>query len=64
MITVFVPKKYLTALEVLISDGHFPNRSEAIRTGIRDLIRNELILSQEIDADEIDKEIEKMEESE
>lgn len=62
MITVFVPKKYLDALEVLIGDGHFPNRSEAIRVGIRDLIRSEMILNKELDVEEIDEKIRALEE--
>jgi len=49
MLTVFIPEKYLEILDMLVLEERFPNRSEAIRSGIRDLIRNELILKGIID---------------
>ncbi|MCF2141711.1 MAG: ribbon-helix-helix domain-containing protein [Candidatus Lokiarchaeota archaeon] len=48
MLTVFVPEKYIESLDLLVVEEFFPNRSEAIRTAIRDLIRNELILKEEL----------------
>ena len=44
MITLYLPEKYLELLDEIIDAGHFPNRSEAIRSGVRDLIRNEFSL--------------------
>ena len=41
MITVHLPEKYLEALEDLIREGYFPNRAEAIRVAVRDLLKNE-----------------------
>lgn len=49
MLTVFIPEKYLEILDMLVLEERFPNRSEAIRSGIRDLIRNELILKGIVD---------------
>jgi antitoxin ParD1/3/4 len=45
MITLYIPDRYLGELEELVRDGYFPNRSEAIRMAIRDLIRNERMKS-------------------
>ena len=44
MLTVFIPESYIETLNILVSEEIFPNRSEAIRVAIRDLIRNELLL--------------------
>jgi Arc/MetJ-type ribon-helix-helix transcriptional regulator len=49
MLTVFIPERYLEILDMLVLEERFPNRSEAIRNGIRDLIRNELILKKIVD---------------
>ena len=43
MITVHIPEQYLESLDFLVMEDHFPNRSEAIRTAIRDLILNEML---------------------
>ncbi len=42
LITVHVPEAYLGAIDQLISADAYPNRSEAIRVAIRDLLKNEL----------------------
>jgi Arc/MetJ-type ribon-helix-helix transcriptional regulator len=55
MLTVFIPEKYLEFLDMLVMEERFPNRSEAIRIGIRDLIRNELILKKIIDKEKQNK---------
>ena len=44
MITVYIPEAYLESLDLLVIEERFPNRSEAIRTAIRDLIRDEMLL--------------------
>lgn len=45
MLSVFIPEPYIESLDLLVMDERFPNRSEAIRSAIRDLIRNEMLLS-------------------
>ena len=40
-------------LENLVDDGRFPNRSEAIRVSIRDLIKTEYLIEERIDKDKI-----------
>jgi Arc/MetJ-type ribon-helix-helix transcriptional regulator len=42
LITVHVPEAYLSAIDQLISVDAYPNRSEAIRVAIRDLLKTEL----------------------
>jgi len=37
-----LPEAYDEAIEVLIDKGVYPNRSEAIRMAVRDLLKNEL----------------------
>jgi len=48
MITVYIPDRYLYELEELVRDGYFPNRSEAIRMAIRDIIKNERAKSKSV----------------
>ena len=48
MLTVFIPESYIETLDILVAEEFFPNRSEAIRSAIRDLIRNELLLKDAI----------------
>ena len=38
LITVFMPVRYLEALEDLIKRKYYPNRAEAIRMAVRDLL--------------------------
>lgn len=38
LITVHVPELYIQALDQLVKDGYYPNRAEAIREAIRDLL--------------------------
>jgi len=42
LITVHVPIAYLEGIDQLITAGAYPNRSEAIRVSIRDLLKEEL----------------------
>lgn len=44
LISVNLPESYLKILEILVAEGKFPNRSEAIRCGIRDLIKTEFLI--------------------
>jgi Arc/MetJ-type ribon-helix-helix transcriptional regulator len=48
LISVNLPESYLEVLEILVSEGKFPNRSEAIRMGIRDLIKTEYLIDERI----------------
>ncbi len=48
LISVNLPESYLKVLEILVVEGKFPNRSEAIRVGIRDLIRTEYLIEQSV----------------
>jgi len=48
LISVNLPESYLEVLEILVSKGKFPNRSEAIRMGIRDLIKTEYLIDERI----------------
>ena len=51
LISVNLPESYLEVLEILVADGKFPNRSEAIRVGIRDLIKTEYLIEEKIKKD-------------
>ncbi len=65
LISVNLPESYLKVLEMLVLDGKFPNRSEAIRVGIRDLIKAEYLIEETINrnthpsviASDVEKEI-------
>ncbi len=48
LISVNLPESYLKVLEILVSEGKFPNRSEAIRVSIRDLIKTEYIIEESV----------------
>ena len=37
-VTLRIPEQQLEDLEALVESGEFPNRSEAIRSAVRDLI--------------------------
>ena len=42
LIAVHLPEKILTDIQKLVENGLYPNRSEAIRIAIRDLLKHEL----------------------
>ncbi|OLS14877.1 MAG: CopG family transcriptional regulator [Promethearchaeota archaeon CR_4] len=42
LVTLHLPEAYDEALEILIDKGLYPNRSEAIRMAVRDLLKSEL----------------------
>lgn len=48
LISVNLPESYLKVLEILVAEGKFPNRSEAIRVGIRDLIKTEFLIEESV----------------
>jgi antitoxin ParD1/3/4 len=42
IITINLPEKYLNAIQALNDLGIYPSRSEAIRIALRDFLRDEL----------------------
>ena len=58
LISVNLPESYLELLEVLVTEGKFPNRSEAIRVGIRDLIKTEYLIEKSVNRNTSPSEIE------
>ncbi|MBK5133476.1 type II toxin-antitoxin system ParD family antitoxin [Candidatus Bathyarchaeota archaeon] len=42
LITLHLPETYISALDQLVDERFYPNRSEAIRVAIRDLISVEV----------------------
>lgn len=42
LITLYIPEPYLKALDLLIKEKYYPNRAEAIRVAIRDLLSVEV----------------------
>ena len=41
LITLHLPEPYIKALDQLVADKYYPNRAEAIRVAIRDLLNVE-----------------------
>ena len=48
LISVNLPESYLKVMEILVSEGKFPNRSEGIRVAIRDLIKTEYLIEESV----------------
>ena len=42
LITLYLPETYLKALDQLVNERFYPNRAEAIRVAVRDLISAEV----------------------
>ena len=42
LITLHLPEPYLDALDHLVDDKYYPNRAEAIRVAIRDMLALEV----------------------
>ncbi|MHA1607612.1 MAG: ribbon-helix-helix domain-containing protein [Candidatus Freyarchaeota archaeon] len=42
LVTVHLPEAYINGLNKLVEMKHYPNKSEAIRVAIRDLLKREL----------------------
>jgi len=51
IITINLPEKYLSAIQILNDLGIYPSRSEAIRIALRDFLSNELKMYQDLDDD-------------
>ena len=41
LITLYLPEPYIKALDKLVNERFYPNRAEAIRVAIRDLLNVE-----------------------
>ncbi len=41
LITLYLPEPYIRALDQLVNEKYYPNRAEAIRVAIRDLLNVE-----------------------
>lgn len=48
LISLNIPENYLKLLEILVAERKFPNRSEAIRMAIRDLIKMEFRIDEAV----------------
>jgi hypothetical protein len=42
LITLYLPEPYIKALDSLVEDRFYPNRAEAIRVAVRDLLNIEV----------------------
>ena len=42
LITLHIPETYIKDLDQLVDDQYYPNRAEAIRIAIRDLLNDEV----------------------
>jgi antitoxin ParD1/3/4 len=43
LITLYLPEPYIKMLDQLVNERFYPNRAEAIRVAIRDLINDEFV---------------------
>lgn len=41
LITLYLPEPYIRALDRMVRDKQYPNRAEAIRLAVRDLLNKE-----------------------
>ena len=42
LITIHLPEPYIQALDQLVNEKMYPNRSEAIRFAVRDMLKEEV----------------------
>lgn len=49
LITLYLPEPYIKMLDQLVSERYYPNRAEAIRVAIRDLINDEVRQRKRVD---------------
>jgi len=42
LITLYLPEPYIRALDWLVNEKYYPNRAEAIRVAVRDLLSMEV----------------------
>jgi antitoxin ParD1/3/4 len=49
LITLYLPETYIQALDQLVGERFYPNRAEAIRVAIRDMISEEVWRRKQVD---------------
>ncbi|MGB9741238.1 MAG: ribbon-helix-helix domain-containing protein [Candidatus Bathyarchaeia archaeon] len=49
LITIYLPEPYIKMLDQLVNEKYYPNRAEAIRVAIRDLINGEIERRKRVD---------------
>lgn len=49
IITINLPEKYLSAIQTLNDLGIYPSRSEAIRIALREFLKDELKMFEDLD---------------
>jgi antitoxin ParD1/3/4 len=49
LITLYLPEPYIKMLDQLVNERFYPNRAEAIRVAIRDLINDEVVRRKSVD---------------
>ncbi|MFX0073383.1 MAG: ribbon-helix-helix domain-containing protein [Candidatus Hermodarchaeota archaeon] len=49
IITINLPEKYLSAIQILNDKGIYPSRSEAIRIALRDFLQDELKMYEDLE---------------
>lgn len=49
LITLYLPEPYIKMLDKLVTERFYPNRAEAIRVAIRDLINDEVLRRKWVD---------------
>jgi Arc/MetJ-type ribon-helix-helix transcriptional regulator len=49
IITINLPEKYLSAIQILNDLGIYPSRSEAIRNALKDFLEDELKMYEELE---------------
>jgi len=49
LITLYLPETYIRALDQLVGERFYPNRAEAIRVAIRDMISVEVWRRKSVD---------------
>jgi Arc/MetJ-type ribon-helix-helix transcriptional regulator len=58
IITINLPEPYLEAIQLLQDFGIYPSRSEAIRKALKDFLGDELIFFQDLEYDNLEKNLE------
>jgi Arc/MetJ-type ribon-helix-helix transcriptional regulator len=59
IITINLPEKYLSAIQILNDLGLYPSRSEAIRSALQDFLKDELIMFENLDDENFEAIVEK-----
>ena len=49
IITINLPEKYLSAIQILNDLGIYPSRSEAIRIALKDFLKDELKMYEDLE---------------